>query len=513
MKKYVLKYKKLLILGVILSTITSSINILLSFAMGRFTNYAIKQDLKYVIIWSLITVGSLVVASIFQASEFAVRTSFCTKCVLSLKKDIYTMLINQDMSKRKNDDMTKYISLLQTDSGIVQTSYFENIVGIISLIIKIILSSIALLLLDYKLFVVFILISSLSSVVIPIFKKNLSKKKGEIVTRSDEYIKTVKGFVLGLDTLIYNLKENTFLTTLLEKDKKFENAKKESKIWDATLSISSMSVGMLSQLLSMIFAAYLISIGEITVGVMITATQLLNFVVPPVSQLNHRLTEYKSVKELIKKFEDLIASYEKPTNKEFINGNIVYKDFSINGVHDKFNYTFEKGKHYVILGKTGSGKSLLLKSLIGKFSDYEGEISINNIPVKEIKRNTFYENVKYSSQEGHIFDTKLEDNISLGDTIYVNEIIEKLDLKNIPLDKENLNESLSGGEKQRINLARVLVREAQIYLFDEPTSALDPNTTKIVEDMISSLKDKTVIVISHKWDEEYLAKFDGVIKL
>lgn len=513
MKKYVKKYKALLILSVIFSMLTSISNIVLSYSMGIFTNYATNQNLSKVIFWSLATVFSLIISGIFQASDFALKANFSKNAILALKKDLYNYLVNMPISKRKNEDTAGYISLVQVDSEMIQKSYFENICSIFGLIIKIVLSSIALFYISYKIFIVFILISAFTTLIIPIFKKNLSNKKVIIATKANEYIKTIKDFLLGLDVLIFNLKEKNELKKLEKIDSDYENSKKNSKIWEVNLSISSISVGMLSQMLCMIFAAYLISKGELSVGLMITSTQLLNFIVPPVSTLNNRITEFKSIKNIIKKFEDLIKEDIKEKVHNYENGDIVYRNFSINGVHNNFNYTLQKGKHYVILGKTGSGKSLLMKSLIRKFEDYRGEILINGINVRDIKREELYKNIKYSSQEGHIFDVNILENISLGDKIDVKDMILKLELDNIDLSKENLNENLSGGEKQRINLARVLAKDADIYIFDEPTSALDPNTSKIIEKMINELKNKTVIVISHNWDEKYLENFDEIIKI
>lgn len=70
---------------------------------------------------------------------------------------------------------------------------------------------------------------------------------------------------------------------------------------------------------------------------------------------------------------------------------------------------------------------------------------------------------------------------------------------------------VSGGEKQRIAMARVMLKNPSVYIFDEPTSALDPNTARYVEETIAQIQDKTVLVITHKWDEEYLKSFDGVV--
>lgn len=280
--------------------------------------------------------------------------------------------------------------------------------------------------------------------------------------------------------------------------------------------IIANALGMSSQILCMMVAAYFIAIGAINVGVMITATQLLNYIVPPISNLNGRLSQYRSTKKIEDEFIEIINASDIEESNKYIDGDLVYKDFSIylddNKVYDKFNHTFKKGEKHVILGKSGRGKSILFKSLISKFNKYEGEILIAGQDIKGIKSNGLYDNIVYVSNSDYIFNKSIKANIALyNENIQVNDILRKLKLT-FDIDNSSVD-NLSSGERQRIILARGLSREAKIYIFDEPTNFLDNETKKIVNNLIFSLKDKTVIVISHDRDEEYLNKFDSVLEL
>lgn len=130
--------------------------------------------------------------------------------------------------------------------------------------------------------------------------------------------------------------------------------------------------------------------------------------------------------------------------------------------------------------------------------------------IKNITQNQILEDIIYISQNDYIFDINVIENIRLYDQIDTNSIIEELKIKKI--DVNNIVE-ISGGEKQKINLARASIRNASVYIFDEPTNFLDQESKDIINNKIFSINEKIVIVISHETDQEYIDKFDYVIDL
>lgn len=516
MIKYIKRNIKYFILSIIFSLLVGFANILLSYSMGLFTNSAINRNVNSVFFWSMITLVSLLTTNLFQALEIKYRINFSKKMALDLKEDIYDVLASRKTLELNSKNYNNYISLLQVNIDMIQTNIFEGLCVIIGTSLKILISSIALLVLNYKIFIIFIIITTVISFIIPIFKNKLSLKKETFSKKTQKYINGLKDYIYGIDTIILYLKEKNFKKDILKIDSEYENSKQENKLWDVYISIIAMALGMSSQILCMMVAAYFISIGLINIGVMITATQLLNYIVPPVSNLNGRLSQYKSTKKIKNEFIDLVNSKIIQENEKYIFGDLIYQNFSIdiNGekIYDKFNYIFKKGETHIILGKSGRGKSILFKSLIRKFNHYTGKILISEIDTKNIKSEELYANIVYISNSDYIFNKNIKDNISLyDDNIKLEEIIKKL---NINLDIHNFKiDNLSSGERQRILLARGLSRNADVYIFDEPTNFLDNETKKIVNELIFSLKDKTVIVISHDREIEYINRFDNVLEL
>src|SRR5574341_647443 len=194
----------------------------------------------------------------------------------------------------------------------------------------------------------------------------------------------------------------------------------------------------------------------------------------------------------------------------------LWKSFGENDVLKGINLTIPRGKTYVVLGGSGSGKTVLMKHVIGLFKPDRGHVSIDgtNIsaldgkPLNEARRvfgmvfqgaalfdsMTVFENVAFPLMEKSHKDRPPTDEIRA-------RVIEKL--KVVDLGEEVLDRwpaELSGGMRKRVGLARALVTDPQIVLYDEPTTGLDPITTDYVDQMIKGAKEKlgiTSMVISH----------------
>ena len=139
--------------------------------------------------------------------------------------------------------------------------------------------------------------------------------------------------------------------------------------------------------------------------------------------------------------------------------------------------------------------------------------------IENIGENDLYEYVDYIPQTPFIFKDTLKNNISMlydYDDDKMNEIIKKVNLEGVlqTHGDEILNPiNLSGGEKQRIAIARALYKDSKLIIFDEPTSGLDPYNREMIDQLIFSLKNTSKIVITHNWDKNFLSKFDEVIRI
>jgi ABC-type multidrug transport system fused ATPase/permease subunit len=186
--------------------------------------------------------------------------------------------------------------------------------------------------------------------------------------------------------------------------------------------------------------------------------------------------------------------------------------------------TFEKGKKYLLTGESGVGKSTLLHVISGLYDEYQGELTIGGCDLKTAPKGALSRLVSLASQEVFLFNDTIRNNITLFEQ-YSDESIQTV-LHQCGLEEligrlpdgldtvisEN-GSNFSGGEKQRINLARALIRDSEILLLDEVSANLDPETTDFIERTVLGLDGKTVISVSHKMPEKLAAMYDEVISV
>lgn len=207
--------------------------------------------------------------------------------------------------------------------------------------------------------------------------------------------------------------------------------------------------------------------------------------------------------------------------------NIRIKDLSFgyepqNKVLHQINCTFESGKKYAVVGASGSGKSTLLNLLTASHSDYEGEIFYDQRELRNISSESLYEIVSVIQQNVFIFNASIRDNITMFADFPREEVNRAIALSGLSdliaergedyLCGEN-GSGLSGGEKQRISIARSLLKKSRVLLVDEATAALDPLTAFQISNAILNMDNLTGIVITHALDGHLLKRYDGLLAL
>ena len=187
---------------------------------------------------------------------------------------------------------------------------------------------------------------------------------------------------------------------------------------------------------------------------------------------------------------------------------------------DGFSYTFEKGKNYAVVGSSGSGKSTILKLILGYYKNYHGEITMDGIPLRDINLDSLYDQISIIQQDVFLFDSSIENNITMFrsfDESKLNSAIERAGLLELIKDKGRDyscgegGKNLSGGEKQRISIARSLIRDTPILLMDEATSGLDNETAINVENAVLDIQGMTRIIVTHRFNESTMKRYDSIL--
>ncbi len=257
--------------------------------------------------------------------------------------------------------------------------------------------------------------------------------------------------------------------------------------------------------------------------------------------LNRMIMSLNNIKGRQYVFEILNSQFSSNTDIEKKNGsteNIIFeKEISLNKISfsypktnitviNKLNYKIKKGKTIGIIGESGSGKTTLINIILGFLSPLSGEIKIDDEVITNANLKSFRRLIGYVKQNVFIFDGDIIDNIAIGvnrdevDIEKINHVIQLTKLnelvKNLPHGlNTHIGEQgakISGGQKQRLAIARALYHNAEILIFDEATSDLDNETEKAITDSIEMLLGmKTMIIIAHRYST--LKNCDEIIEI
>ena len=492
-------------------------NIGLSVTMGKFTDAAVGLKKEKLFFYGLLSMVSLLFIFIFEKLDIFVRIKCAGKCMVSFKEDIYKCILN---SEEELENSSYYTNILINGLNTLRTDYYGNIFLSIGFIIKIVLGSVALIYLNVYLFIAISAVSLLPMLINSMLKKNVGSKKIAYVNSSKDRLQISTEVFEKIDTIKMNGIKHIFQNKVIDAEKRLEKAKFDNDYNDGSIIALTKFSGMTSQIICMLIAAFFVVNEKLTIGGMITGTQLLNYIFPSINLFNSRIIIIKATEKLRHEIEKILKYSKDKAVKEFENGDIIFEKFGINfggkTVFREADFFIRKGEKVAIIGKSGKGKSTLVKTLMGINRNFSGDIKINNVSLRDIKKSSLYKNIAYVPQKPVIFNASFEDNIALFneiDAVSLDTIINMVNLNHLRGKMLNGTESLSLGEASRIGVARALIRDSKILIFDEPAASLDPLTSKLIEDMILEVKDKTVLTITHNWDEGYLSKFDRVIKV
>lgn len=267
------------------------------------------------------------------------------------------------------------------------------------------------------------------------------------------------------------------------------------------------------------FCAFIAINGEITIGVLISTTYLLGMMTSPMDSLTHFFRNYQDAKISAERISSLQAKGDEETGVEIptLNRGIEIRDvnFKYPGLRSQtvlkdISFFIPVGKITAIVGRSGCGKTTLMKLLLGFYAKYDGEILIDGIAFSNVDINRWRLKCGTVFQDGYIFSGTIMENIAMSQEIdeetlnkaselaCADEFISKLPLKyNTQIGASGLN--LSQGQKQRILIARALYKNPEMIIFDEATSSLDSvNESRIMENIFTSCNGKTVVIIAHR---------------
>ena len=480
---------------------------------------------------------ALVVAVFVRVSSIlglVTKLSFLTENEITLKKDIVKNMFFRPLKSFRQNSDAYYVNLLTTDIEIYRTQTLAIYPYVCSSVAGIVFSVFMLGRMNVSLALITVLLSFIPFLGNSFFSKLVQKYREKYSEDSEEYLQTLKETVEGCEDIRLDNSRKHFMNRLHMASVKRRHTEATTVfVNNMSMEVLFISASLL-RLGSLGVGAYLVLQGKLSVAMLYA---VLNYAI---SISNHfsNVIEYvitiRSTKSIADKLlEECTYTCETSGTIGVDNRNkkkylIEYEDVSFSFdervLFQHFCKGFEPGKCYAILGESGSGKSTLIKLLLKYYEEYTGNIYFCGRDIRECNTQEINNMVSVINQTPWLFNASLYENITMlsekpeEETDDYAQLLEKVHLTDLAkrVGKSSLGDfgdNISGGERQRISLARAFRKHAPIMIFDEPTTGLDPENVQIINELIFSQKNITRIVITHDWSKEYLARFDEVIRL
>lgn len=529
MKKYFLKFKALSFVNIIFIVLSAATNVSLAFVLKAIVDVGILGDMSKFYKTMIFSVAYVVATFLIEYIKKLLQAQLIKKALLSLKEEVFSSILDSDISSFNEDNSAKYISTLTNDINILEQDYFTNILEMTANIVAFIIATVAIITVNVYITIGVFLISFIPILIPILFGKRVSILKNTYSTNLGSFTTKVKDIFSGFEVIkSFNI-ESKIKEEYYKSNNNLEKSKYKFSALSAIVQVLSSSFGFLMFFMAMGIGTYLIILGVLTVGAMLAAVQLMNNIVNPIVNISERLNRLKSIKLIEEKFIQIIngkkekdSGIEKTDFESEVKFSGVNFSYSDRKTLDGIDVTFKKGKKYAIVGGSGSGKSTILKLLLRYYDNFTGDILIDGIKHKNIRKEDIYKLISIIQQNVFMFDSSIKDNITLfqdyGEA-EINNAIELSGLKDLVNSLQNgitssVGENgcnLSGGEKQRIAIARALIKNTPILVLDEATSALDNETSYSIENSMLNIPGLTCLVVTHKLMEEVLRKYDGII--
>lgn len=519
-------------LAVFAALAAGSLNLILSWIIQQLMDTAAGESgaLSFRTLL-LISAGFVLLCAGLSLLNYASQPRFLERAMRQYKDFAFKKLIGKSISSFRDESAAGYLSALTNDAASIETNYLAQMLAMITKAVTFI--GALLLMCRYSLLMTAI---AAGLTVLPLIASLLTGNRLQAVEsrvseRNGEFTAALSDCLAGF-TVVKNFKaEREIFRLFAQSNKALEHEKFTGRRIKTLVGMIGAVTGIFAQLGVFIAGVYLsMKDGSMTPGAVVLFVNLMNFIISPIAELPGLLACRKAALGLVDK---LAAALERSSSREgsetlnklehgirLENVSFVYEPGKT--VLHGINAEFEAGKAYALVGGSGSGKSTLLNLLMAAETNYSGHILADGIELSDISTESLYGTMAAIQQNVFVFNASIKDNVSMFHDFPKTEMDEAIARAHLGalirergedyLCGEN-GSGLSGGEKQRISIARSLLKKSSVLLADEVTAALDAQTAHRVSSDILDLQGITRIVVTHTLEESLLRRYDKIFVL
>ena len=501
--------------------------IILSLMLEKIMAIATSKNLQALYQQGIVFLILLASSVLMYVLVVCLKPKYQKKAITQYKNNIYGHILEKSIANFNKHNTSTYISALTNDVNKIETDYLFSAFDLITHITLFLSTIVVMLIYSPLLTLSGVALSLLPFIGALIVGGKLAFHEKEISNQNASFMHFIKDNLIGFSTIKVFKSEQKIKELFVKNNNVLEDKKALKTKTLALMEMVQSVLSIVSQFGVFFIGAYIcIKTGDITPSVILLFVQLMNYIINPLMQIPSLLSKRLACKPLFIKISEMIqtesannqgAGIESIDEISLSNLTFMYDD---KVVLNDITHKFERNKSYAIVGTSGSGKTTLLNVLLGKYNNYTGNIHYNSTELRELSIDSLFEISSFVEQNVFVFDDSIINNITMYSNVddeLLHEAIDKSGLASFIQEKGSEYRcgengcNLSGGEKQRISIARALVKKSQLLLLDEATSALDNETSTSVTNNVLAIGNTTKIMITHRLDEEILTKFDEIL--
>ena len=523
------KNKICFIASVIMTIVMSFLNLMISWLIQQIMNSMANQNMQSAVRCAWIAVSVVIAYTVANAVYRAVYPRFLQRAMQQYRDYAFSRLTQKSLRSFSKEGTALYVSALTNDCTSIENNYLAATFTLIELLFCFLGALIMMLYYSPVMLVLAVALSFLPVAVSMTAGNRLTEQEKEISKKNERFVSIVNELLSGFPVIKSFRAETQASRLFSQRNEQAEEAKKNKRRTEQLISLLANDAGIIAQMGIFLAGAWLAISGKgVTAGVVIVFVQLMNYILNPISQVPLLWSNRKAAIALMEKLSDALSENVREEGREKLNGfsekiemkNLTYGYEPESPVLKDLDVQFDAGKSYAIVGGSGSGKSTLLNLLMGSSSNYQGEICIDGVSIKNIESESLYQLMTSVQQNVFVFNDTIRNNVTMFHEFPDKEVTLALERSGLSEFIEKRGEdfvcgengaNLSGGERQRISIARALLRKSPILLVDEATAALDAATARAVSFSILNLVGMTRIVVTHRLEEAILRRYDKIL--
>jgi len=526
MKKYEKKNRAYFVGAFICILIANASAVILQFFKGDVLDNAVSGKVQATVIYALLLIGFILLEILFYFCYGRFNAKFVVGCTKYLKHDIFDSVMRRSYVDYKERPQGEYIAKYTNEADLIQRRRFTMIPVFWEIFSKIVFVSIGLFFLDWRIAIVTITLLTTPLYVPKLIEKRLQRVQAEYLKAIEENLAKVNDWFSGFEII----KNFSIERKIITRFKNVNDTSMEKLLQDMQLGVVAQLITTLISYLSyfivLVCATWLVLRGDFTAGMFFIAIGMIDQLSYPLISLAGIIRQLVAIKPTcvsMEQFLDVPAETQTESVLKTFQKDICFRDvtFAYDGQKPillKFNFIIEKGNRYLIQGPSGCGKTTTVNLLLRYYNADSGEIEVDGESISNV--GSTYDLMTVVRQEAVLFNDTLRNNLTMYQDVpdgNLIKILERLGLGKFA-NKEALDSivvesgtNLSGGEKKRVCLARALLRDTDILILDEPLANLDDETAELIEDLLLSIKNKTMLVVSHQFNETKKSGFNNVL--